>query len=70
MSRRRVQVLKGDSWVDMSMCDLKKGDMFCVYEENGDPVFDEEGSSVFTAVNDAYPDSEDEDGVVWGVDCE
>lgn len=55
---RTAEVLKDGMWVRTRFIDLKKGDQFKLFEEDGKPVYSDEGCSIFIALDDAYVDKE------------
>lgn len=58
---RYVLVLNGLEWYRKSFMDLKKGDVFKLFEPDGTSVKDEKGQEVLFALSDVYknPDGVD-----------
>jgi len=51
---RRVEVLKKGNWIRCELSDLKKGNVFRMFESDGTPVA---GGKQFTALSDPYVDN-------------
>lgn len=51
---RYVLVLNGLEWYKRAFTDLKKGDVFKLFESDGKPVKDEKGQEVLFALSDVY----------------
>jgi hypothetical protein len=49
---RTAKVLYNGQWVKMSFVDLKKGDIFQLYEEDGSIVADDDGNDTWIATGD------------------
>ena len=65
---RRVQVKMDGQWIDSTMKDIKNGDVFRMFESDGEMVVGTGrvgGSVNFLALGDAWCD----DNGVWGVDA-
>lgn len=56
---KKVFKLKNDGhWREVSAVDLREGDIFIMYESNGEPVRFADGEAVGLAVTDAYLDED------------
>lgn len=77
MTTRRVQrrVDNDDSWEEVDLKKLHKGEIFRMYEPDGEPVKDTSGSTEFIAASDPYRVShltnkmfQDVPEPVWGIE--
>ncbi len=50
--QRRLQV--GEGWEDIRFCDLHKGDVFRLFEDDGEPVKGKLGETEFIASGEPY----------------
>lgn len=64
MKKRKVFKKIGDKWEQTSMPFLRKGDIFKMFESNGEQVKDGCGETRFTCESDAYENKHE----VWVVD--
>ncbi len=58
MEFRKAQVLKtgpGGGWWDIQFEDIKAGDIFRLFEQDGSPVTNIEGRAFYKALSDAFP---------------
>lgn len=62
---RKVEILKGDEWVESSMRYIREGDTFRMFEPNGMPVGTADMVTEFVASCDAYVVGTE--NKVWGV---
>ncbi|WP_342532718.1 hypothetical protein MHB40_14755 [Lysinibacillus sp. FSL K6-0057] len=51
---RRVLKQVNEEFVECEMKEIKKGDLFKMFEPNGDNVVNKYGEDVFTATSNAY----------------
>jgi hypothetical protein len=63
---RRVQLFKSDNWVDCKLQDIKSGNIFRMFESDGDTVKDNKGYTKFLAVSDP---SKNREGI-WSINSE
>lgn len=63
MLERKVEVYQNGGWVMCHPSEIKRGDLYRMYEPNGEPVLDEDGIHQRIAQKDAY---QNEDGI-WTV---
>lgn len=57
---RKVEVLQNSGeWVEVqSLGQIEKGDVFRVFESDGEPLLNEDGGAMFIALNEASVDAE------------
>jgi hypothetical protein len=73
---RKVQVLYRDMegvgfWVDTKMKEIRKGNVFMMFEPDGEQVVDSKGQKLWVATGDAFFSyNDDARGEVWGVNAE
>ena len=60
---RKIHVLRCGKWVEKEMMELKDGDKFKMFEEDGSEVLTPEGESIMTVSGEPY-----EVDLVWAVD--
>lgn len=66
MEKRLVEIKNGDSWEVTEFKELCDGVVFRMFEFTGEPVIDNQGVSVFTAIGDAYMNEHS----VWTINVE
>lgn len=71
---RRIEVRRGDAWVETEMKEIRNGDVFRMFESNGDPVVGDgpilDGATEYIATEDAHQGCPMEDEGIWGCRCE
>ena len=53
-SQRYADKLVNGRWILIKFHEIKEGDIFRIFEKNGDPVYSIEGDTVFEAASDAF----------------
>ena len=67
---RKVEKLLYGSWIEVRLKDLRKGDIFRMFEGDGEqePVMDINNDIIFIASSDPYK-VEYEGEEIWGIEC-
>lgn len=51
---RKVEILKDGEWIEIEFCELKKDDIFRMFEPTGEEVYDNNRENIFVASSDAF----------------
>ena len=54
---RKTQILKDDKWIPIPFNKLRKGNRFRMFENDNSPVLDSKGEPEWTALSDAFKDT-------------
>jgi hypothetical protein len=67
MKTTRLVAILQDSgrWLDREIQDVRKSQIFIMYEPNGQMVVDKTGNSIFMAITDPYKDSDGFDTISY-----
>lgn len=51
---RKVEILKDGEWIEIEFCELKKDDIFRMFESTGEEVYNDNGENIFVALSDIF----------------
>ena len=51
---REVEILKDGKWIEIEFCELKKNDIFRMFEPTGEKVYNDNRETIFIASSDAF----------------
>ena len=60
INTRTAMILKHGVWTNIHPLEIKEGDIFRMFEDDGEPIYDKSGDMDMVAIEDAY---EDENGI-------